>query len=194
MVSADIVVQIGPLLLAKNPQFREGLRYSITYPAGMNDIAQFLTEQEIDDFLIGRKSNNEKKARRLAEILSQVPSAENMAAVAIGGQAKKGWYRNSAKAIIEIFGLHDARRFTALLAATSPQTSVESNAINTLNIWANWNNAGRPQDRESILRIVESVQGDKGEDSILPAWIDNSFAPCPLHWGKRWTSVCLAQR
>ena len=50
--------------------------------------------------------------------------------------------------------MHDARRFTALLAATSPQTSVESNAINTLNIWANWNNAGRPQDRESILRIM----------------------------------------
>ena len=178
VVSADIVVQIGPLLLAKNPQFgaKKDFKYSITYPAGMNDIAQFLTEQEIDDFLIGRKSNNEKKARRLAEILSQVPSAENMAAVAIGGQAKKGWYRNSAKAIIEIFGLHDARRFTALLAATSPQTSVESNAINTLNIWANWNNAGRPQDRESILRIMgESVQGDKGEDSILPAWINNSL-------------------
>ena len=64
VVSADIVVQIGPLLLAKNPQFgaKKDFKYSITYPAGMNDIAQFLTEQEIDDFLIGRKSNNEKKA------------------------------------------------------------------------------------------------------------------------------------
>ena len=187
VVAADLVIQVGPLVLAKNPTFagKKSFKYSITYPAGINDISQFLTEQEIDEFLVGRKGDIENKAARLSEILTQVPSAENMAAVAIGGQAKKGWYRNSAKAIIEIFGLHDARRFTALLAATSPQTSVESNAINTLNIWANWNNAGRPQDRESILRIMgESVQGDKGEQSILPAWVNNSLRALSAPFGQ----------
>ena len=187
VVAADLVIQVGPLVLAKNPTFagKKSFKYSITYPAGINDISQFLTEQEIDEFLVGRKGDIENKAARLSEILTQVPSAENMAAVAIGGQAKKGWYRNSAKAIIEIFGLHDARRFTALLAATSPQTSVESNAINTLNIWANWNNAGRPQDRESILRIMgESVQGDKGEQSILPAWVNHSVRALSAPFGQ----------
>jgi hypothetical protein len=90
------------------------------------------------------------------------------------GTPKQGWYRASSQALIDVFG-PDAPRFAALLAATSPQTSVESNLLNTLNIWKNWNAAGRPSDPKSIKAIMgDSVQGGKGEDSVLDAWVNNS--------------------
>ncbi|SVD15201.1 uncharacterized protein METZ01_LOCUS368055, partial [marine metagenome] len=57
--------------------------------------------------------------------LEHIPSDKEYAAVAFAGRAKKGWYSNSAKALIEIFGIRDAPRFAALLAALSPQVSVE---------------------------------------------------------------------
>lgn len=107
-------------------------------------------------------------------IFNDLPSEKEFAAAAIGGQAKRGWYRASSQAIIEVFGV-DAPRFAALLAATSPQTSVENNLINALNIWKNWTAAGRPTDRKAILKVMgQSVMGNKGEDSVLDAWVNNS--------------------
>ena len=145
-------------------------------PAGYADIKPLLLEDELELSESGMRHHVEQRTRKLVDIFNSLPSSEEMGAVAVAGKAKRGWYKNSAQTILDIFGLFDARRFTALLAATSPKTSVESNAINTLNIWANWNKAGRPKDRESILTIMsESVQGDKGKDSILPAWLNNSL-------------------
>jgi len=93
-----------------------------------------------------------------------------MKAMAIAGMPKFGWYQNSANALKSVFQGDDAIRFSKLLSATSPQTSVQSNLENTVNIWANWTKAGRPTDKNSILKIMgESVQGEKGEDSILDA-------------------------
>lgn len=108
-----------------------------------------------------------------------------LAAAALAGVAKKDWYRKSAKAISDVFGA-DAPRFTALLAALSPQTSVESNFHNALRMWVNWDNAGRPgegvgkavsdKDLAKIKKIFgDSVQGDKGEDSVLEAWENNTY-------------------
>lgn len=126
-----------------------------------------LTPEEQNKF----KSNT---ARSFVEQLSLLPSKQEFAAAAAGGAAKKGWYEGSTKAIINVFG-QDASRFAALLSATSPQTSVESNLYNALQIWKNWTAAGRPIDRDSIVRVMgESVQGGKGEESVLDAWINNS--------------------
>lgn len=113
-------------------------------------------------------------ATKMVDILTTLPSTKEFASAAIGGIAKKGWYEGSAKAIIEVFG-QDGPRFAALLSATSPQTSVESNLYNALHVWKNWTAAGRPQDRESIISIMgQSVQGNKGEESVLDAWKNNS--------------------
>lgn len=113
-------------------------------------------------------------AKNMVAIFKQLPSPAEMASVAYSGRAKRGWYINSVRALIEIFG-EDAPRFTALLAALSPRTSVESNAINALRVWAAWLAEGRPTDRGAILRIMgANVQGEKGEDSILGAWINNT--------------------
>jgi hypothetical protein len=126
-----------------------------------------LTPEEQSKF----KSNT---AKSFVEMISSLPSKQEFGAAALGGKAKKGWYEGSTQAIVNVFG-PDANRFAALLSATSPQTSVESNLYNALQIWKNWTAAGRPIDRESIVRVMgQSVQGGKGEESVLDAWINNS--------------------
>ena len=113
-------------------------------------------------------------ASKFVTILKQLPSKEEFGAASIAGKAKKGWYEGSTQAIIQVFG-PDSSRFASLLSATSPQTSVESNLFNALQVWKNWTAAGRPTDRESIVRVMgQSVQGNKGEESVLDAWINNS--------------------
>jgi hypothetical protein len=117
------------------------------------------------------KSNT---AKTFVENLTALPSKQEFGAAALAGAAKKGWYEGSTQAIVNVFG-PDANRFAALLSATSPQTSVESNLYNALQIWKNWTAAGRPVDRDSIVRVMgESVQGGKGEESVLDAWVNNS--------------------
>lgn len=115
-------------------------------------------------------------AQKFVSMLSDLPSTKEFAAAALGGAAKKGWYEGSTQAIVNVFG-PDAPRFAALLSATSPQTSVESNLYNALQIWKNWTAAGRPTDREGIVAVMgRSVQGSKGEGSVLDAWKNNTVA------------------
>jgi hypothetical protein len=120
-----------------------------------------------------RKLRSDTK-KRFVDLFDQLPSVSEFAAAALGGAVKRGWYRKSAEALIDVFGI-DAPRFAALLAGLSPQTSVENNLINALNVWKNWNLAGRPTDRAAIVSVMgRSVQGNKGEQSVLDAWINNS--------------------
>jgi hypothetical protein len=134
--------------------------------------------------IIGRRkryltSDEFKKLRRdtaqkLVTLLQQLPSADEMANVALAGQAKRGWYKNSADALVDVFG-HDAPRFAALLAALSPQTSVENNLFNALSTWKNWVAAGRPTEKAQIVKIMgRSVMGGGTEASVLGAWINNA--------------------
>lgn len=115
-------------------------------------------------------------AQKMLDIYSALPSSDEMAAVAYAGRAKRFWYRNSLAAIAHIFGA-DGWRFTGLLAATSPQCSVEVNLLNALNVWKNWVAAGRPHGKAAIVAIMgRSVQGDKGEGSVMGAWINNAVS------------------
>ena len=84
-------------------------------------------------------------AKKFVDLFDKLPSVKEMASVALGGKVKKGWYRQSAQALVDIFGA-DSPRFAALLAATSPQTSVENNLINALNLWKNWSASGLKAD------------------------------------------------
>ncbi len=135
---------------------------------GIAGVAPYLTPEE-------RGRLKKSSARKLVDFVKSLPTADEMASVAWSGRAKRGWYERSATALMEIFGAEDAVRFAALLAALSPQTSVESNTFNALATWVNWNDAGRPTDRRAIIAVMgRSVEGDKGEASILDAWINNS--------------------
>ncbi|MDQ3023660.1 MAG: hypothetical protein M3R04_04625, partial [bacterium] len=135
---------------------------------GYEGLAPFLTDDEKFNLKAASKA-------KILAIIETLPDAEEMAAVALAGRAKRGWYENSAQAILDVFGA-DAPRFAALLAAFSPQTSVEDNLINALNIWTGWNDAGRPTTRREIVKIMgERTQGNKGVGSLLDAWINNGF-------------------
>lgn len=113
-------------------------------------------------------------AQKLVDMVEKLPSAEEMASVAFSGRAKRGWYRKSAQALLDIFGLQDAPRFSALLAALSPQTSVEQNTINALNVWQAWLRAGRPTEAKAARRAFNA--GLAGYGKPLGAWVNNSIA------------------
>jgi hypothetical protein len=117
---------------------------------------------------------NKGTADKFMAAREQLPAASEMANVARAGEAKKGWYEGSSQAISDLFQ-EEAPTFAGLLSATSPQTSVESNLKNATSIWSNWKKAGSPTDRESIIDIMgESVEGSRGRDSVLDAWINNT--------------------
>lgn len=133
--------------------------------------SKFLLPEELKGVIA-----NPRQIEPMMRLLEVIPQAEQMSSLAKAGAPKQGWYRGSTQALMDVFGPQDAPRFSALLAATSPQTSVESNLLNTLNIWKNWEAAGRPTDPAAIKRVMgTSVQGTKGEDSILDAWVNNSI-------------------
>tara|TARA_R100000005_G_scaffold78612_1_gene45756 strand:- start:418 stop:7596 length:7179 start_codon:yes stop_codon:yes gene_type:complete len=134
------------------------------------------TPHELLDYLTDEEKQTVQKRfyKDIINYWEQLPDIAETAAVAEAGIAKKGWYEQSATTIQSLFG-NDAPRFAALLAATSPKTSVEANLYNTVMIWTNWLEAGRPTDRNQIIEILgKSVQGEKGADSVLEAWINNS--------------------
>lgn len=145
---------------------------------GLSHVLPYLTPEE-------QARVKKRSAETLMDIFTNLPDAEEMAAVAYSGRAKKGWYERSSQALIEVFGIEDAPRFAALLAALSPQTSVESNTVNALSTWVSWDRAGRPTDRAAIIDVLaNSVQGGKGLGSVLNSWIDNTVralaAPNPM--------------
>ena len=143
-----------------------GLKKSVE---GLSPILRHLTTSE-------QASLTPATARNMVRIFKTLPTAAETAAVALSGASKKGWYVNSANALNFIFGTQDAPRFAALLAAMSPQTSVESNLDNTLRVWAAWVSAGRPTSPAEITKIMgENVQGEQAEKSILGAWLNNSI-------------------
>jgi hypothetical protein len=136
---------------------------------GYKTVSKYLTEPE-------RANLRAASATKLVNIFGKLPTAEEMASVAWSGRAKRGWYKNSAKALVDVFGAGDADRFAALLAALSPQTSVESNTVNALKVWNAWIKAGRPSDEATILKIMgQNVQGSGTEASVLDAWKNNTF-------------------
>ncbi len=137
---------------------------------GFGVIAQRMTDEEIQSL----SAATAPQVVTILEDLRRITPVQESAAVAVAGGAKKGWYLRSQKALQQVFG-DDAPRFASVLAALSPQTSVESNLANAVSFWTNWTKAQRPTDEASILKILgQSVQGDKGDDSVLGAWRNNA--------------------
>ena len=156
---------------ALNPEEMDKLTAMRAQSPEFAQASRFMLPEELKGVIA-----NPRQIEPMMRLLEVIPQAEQMSSLAKAGAPKQGWYRGSTQALMDVFGPQDAPRFSALLAATSPQTSVESNLLNTLNIWKNWEAAGRPTDPAAIKRVMgASVQGGKGEDSILEAWVNNSI-------------------
>jgi len=144
------------------------LRELASSVSGLKNAIKFMTPDE-------QKKLRRDTGQKIVDIREKLPSAQEFAEVAIAGEAKRGWYRKSTQALIDVFD-SDAPRFAALLAALSPQTSVESNLVNALKTWTLWTKEGRPQSTDKILNIMaKSVQGSGTLDSVLGAWRNNSI-------------------
>ncbi len=119
--------------------------------SGISRVNRYLTAAE------RRQTKNKGVAAAVVEQFKKLPSAGVLSSGALAGKVKRGWYKDSAKAIQEVFGV-ETPRFVGLLAAMSPQLSVQENLANSLRVWKNWEKAGRPIDDASIRTILgESV-------------------------------------
>lgn len=143
--------------------------------AGVNADEHHITNQ-LTDKERGQLRNDTTK--RLVDTFNSAPATKEYAAAALAGAAKRGWYRNSAQAIVNQFG-HDAPRFAGLLSAMSPQVSVQTNFANALKTFINWDKAGRPEDPDEIRGIMEqssqkSAKAAPGSSNVLDAWVNNA--------------------
>ena len=129
---------------------------AVPLPGGATDIAQYLLKDEYQYVYEGVGAN--QRVSKLYNLFTKyLPTSNEMANVAISGVEKKGWYKNSAQTIQDLFGIHDGRRFVALLAAMSPQISVETNLEIALKTWVAWSLAGRPSDPAAIDDLAYSA-------------------------------------
>jgi GNAT superfamily N-acetyltransferase len=137
------------------------------------------SEEKVRGLLTPEENARLKKAsaKKLIEVFDELPDGAELAASAVAGQAKRGWYRRSSEALVNVFG-PDAPRFAALLAALSPQTSVEWNFRNAVAVWVGWEKAGRPTDRKKIEFVMRNNMFPStsrvGKANVLPAWINNT--------------------
>jgi hypothetical protein len=143
---------------------------ALPLPGGAKDIGKYLLPAE-QNYVFSTDRFGKKRSDELFKLFTQnLPSSFEMANVAVAGIEKKGWYKKSAQGIVDLFGVHDGRRFAALLAATSPQTPVERNLSNALKVWIAWNNNGRPTDLqriEEVSRIAIGNEFDLYQNNLL---------------------------
>lgn len=134
-------------------------------PEGFHLVTPYLTESERDRLM-------KNSAAKLVSVFKSLPKDADFEAAARAGGAKRGWYARATQALRQVFGEVDAPRFAALLAATSPQVSVQTNLQNAALIWAKWDEAGRPAEAAAINDIIDEALG--GAQSVLGAWRNNS--------------------
>ena len=117
----------------------------------------------------GRKVPDRIKNDAL-RVFSLMPETEQGVGMAMLGAEMAHWYRSSAKTIRASFG-SEAPRFSALLASTSPNIGVPENLGASLQIWRDWNRAGRPLDNAAIEGFIASASKDWG---ITPTSFNNT--------------------
>lgn len=93
-------------------------------------------------------------AQDMLDIYNELPADEDFETAAKAGSIKKGWYKRAADSLQFIFG-DDTERFVGLVAAMSPQQSVQENLRMSFKVWADWLDAGRPLETDKLTDIVE---------------------------------------
>ena len=138
----------------------------------MERFTELMTPEELQRFERypnGRKVSDRVKNDAL-RVFSLMPETEQGVGMAMLGAEMAHWYRSSAKTIRASFG-SEAPRFSALLASTSPNIGVPENLGASLQIWRDWNRAGRPLDDAAIRTMVNIAANDWG---ITPTAFNNT--------------------
>ena len=156
-----------------NPAAATRMRNLLMGDKKLQEAVSYLTPDEILKLASTGDANARRNLDTMNEFLTFAPESKILQAAAKVGRSKQGWYENSRNTIEHVFG-DDAGLFAGILAATSPQTSVESNMQNALSFYNNWVKAGRPTSEARVNQLLaQSVQGSKGEESVLQAWRNN---------------------
>ena len=144
---ASLPARLGARLTARQRRSTEG-RSVASRARRAQEIKSGLTPDELAAY----NGANVGLRKRIESAYSSLPTPEVFAQAAIRGAQSRGWYLGSGRAIRQIFG-QDAPRMTALIAAQSPNKSVEDNLRFSLQTWENWNAAGRPTDPDELRRL-----------------------------------------
>ena len=141
VLGADEVIQIGPLVLAKNAKFgsKKDFKYSLEGNKKIEDI-KFL-DQEIQDLVkkVGTRIAGMKSNETLEDVKNAVEKLQQFTAQGIQG---KDWYEKSAAAVLSAFNNDPvlAEKFFQIIAITSAGTEVGANFTKTLNAWTQFAN------------------------------------------------------
>lgn len=143
--------------------------------SALDAILPHLTADQAAGVTSGRAALRDRLVDVHRALSSNTP-IEALQAAMRGGITARGGYNASARALSATFG-KDAPRFTALLAALSPQQSVQRNIELALNVWNDWKAAGggniNMKDLADILIRHQSATGE-GENA-MQAWLQNGF-------------------
>ena len=144
ILSADEVIQIGPLVLAKNAKFgsKKDFKYSLDNATKVEQV-QFL-DQEIQDLVknVGTRIAGMKSDETLDDVRKAVAKLQQYTAEGIKG---KDWYEKSAAAVLSAFNGDPilAEKFFQIIAITSANTEVGANFTKAVNGWTQFAE-GRP--------------------------------------------------
>jgi len=144
ILSADEVIQIGPLVLAKNAKFgsKKDFKYSLANATKVEQV-QFL-DQEIQDLVknVGNRIAGMKSDETLEDVKKAVAKLQQYTAEGIKG---KDWYEKSAAAVLSAFNGDPilAEKFFQIIAITSANTEVGANFTKAVNGWTQFAE-GRP--------------------------------------------------
>ena len=95
------LVKADSVLLSKSQVKKNITSYRKDVP-GFSALVRHLQEDEQASLL------SRQGAENLVKLVRELPSHDEIAAVAQSGVAKRGWYKNSARALVEVFGDDDA--------------------------------------------------------------------------------------
>lgn len=91
---------------------------------------------------------------KLREFYDRLPSDQEFAAAAMAGRAKLGWYADATRTIANLLPDDELRqRFVSLIAATSPQTGVRANLVNSVKLFTGWIRAREPGSPAAVRRL-----------------------------------------
>lgn len=152
-----------PLPLPKELLKTQKLKGDRYIPTSPSEVRKWLPEPLSDPSVISDEEAlffTPRAAGLLISTFNQLRPLEEYTAGAKVGLAKRGWYENAAKAIYSVFG-HNATRFAALLAATSPRQSVKLNLRKSLQIWTQfqeWQKKRQERGRPVYPRFDEALE------------------------------------
>lgn len=112
-----------------------------------DEVKSYLTDDEFRDM-------TDAAIRHAVDVFHRSVPAETIATAALGGQAKRDWYKNYAQEAAKLFG-EETPRFNTLLAATSPRADPRDNLLKSLHLWGAWREAGSPTNPKKIQQILE---------------------------------------